>query len=80
MNSNQRRKENSRIGIGQIQPLGSDAGRSWINSALGEEIPFVFGAPFFEDGYPLFPYNFTLMDIMISQAVITYWSNFAKSG
>ena len=68
------------IGQPQFMCVGANTDRSWINAALGEEIPFVFGAPFLRGGYSLFPYNFTSDDQLISEAVIKYWSNFASCG
>uniref|UniRef100_H2YJH1 Carboxylesterase type B domain-containing protein n=1 Tax=Ciona savignyi TaxID=51511 RepID=H2YJH1_CIOSA len=60
---------------------GKDPNRSWIESALGEQDPFVFGAPLMgNSAETLFPYNYTKDDIMISTAVMTYWTNFAKNG
>nr|XP_018668128.1 neuroligin-4, X-linked isoform X2 [Ciona intestinalis] len=60
---------------------GKDKTRPWVQSALGEQDPFVFGAPLLGNSEDtLFPYNYTKDDIMISTAVMTYWTNFAKNG
>uniref|UniRef100_T1IZ18 Carboxylesterase type B domain-containing protein n=1 Tax=Strigamia maritima TaxID=126957 RepID=T1IZ18_STRMM len=45
----------------------------------GEELPYVFGAPLV-DGLTYFPQNYTKTEKMLSEAVMRYWTNFAKSG
>lgn len=45
----------------------------------GEEIPYILGAPIV-GGLSHFTRNYTKAEIFLSEAVITYWSNFAKTG
>ncbi|KAM6970464.1 neuroligin-3-like isoform 2-T2 [Aplochiton taeniatus] len=51
----------------------------WSDSAHGDEVPYVFGIPMLGPT-DLFPCNFSRNDIMLSAVVMTYWTNFAKSG
>ncbi|XP_061558509.1 neuroligin-3-like isoform X1 [Phycodurus eques] len=51
----------------------------WSDSAHGDEVPYVFGIPMIGPT-DLFPCNFSRNDIMLSAVVMTYWTNFAKSG
>lgn len=47
----------------------------WAKKAIHmDEIPFVFGAPFVERE------NFTEKERQLSRTMMTYWSNFAKTG
>ncbi|CAH1244798.1 NLGN4X [Branchiostoma lanceolatum] len=51
----------------------------WAGAVNGEELPFLFGAPL----APLKMFqneNFSKAETMLSAAIMTYWSNFAKSG
>uniref|UniRef100_A0A8B9KSJ0 Neuroligin-3-like n=1 Tax=Astyanax mexicanus TaxID=7994 RepID=A0A8B9KSJ0_ASTMX len=52
---------------------------AWADSAHGDEIPYVFGIPLIGPT-ELFPCNFSRNDIMLSAVVMTYWTNFAKTG
>ncbi|XP_019616988.1 PREDICTED: neuroligin-4, Y-linked-like [Branchiostoma belcheri] len=50
----------------------------WVEAAHGEEIPFVFGAPLISD--TMFKnMTFTKLESMLSTAIMTYWTNFAKN-
>ncbi|KAJ8409453.1 hypothetical protein AAFF_G00228540 [Aldrovandia affinis] len=51
----------------------------WADSAHGDEIPYVFGLPMIGPT-DLFPCNFSKNDVMLSAVVMTYWTNFAKTG
>ncbi|XP_019617797.1 PREDICTED: neuroligin-3-like [Branchiostoma belcheri] len=51
----------------------------WVGSVQNEELPFVFGAPLGGGGI-LAQTNFTKSEAMLSTAIITYWTNFAKTG
>ncbi|XP_072349577.1 LOW QUALITY PROTEIN: neuroligin-4, X-linked-like [Scyliorhinus torazame] len=51
----------------------------WADAAHGDEIPYVFGIPMI-GVTELFPCNFSKNDIMLSAVVMTYWTNFAKTG
>ncbi|XP_023699167.1 neuroligin-2a isoform X2 [Paramormyrops kingsleyae] len=51
----------------------------WADAAHGDEIPYVFGVPMV-GATDLFPCNFSKNDIMLSAVVMTYWTNFAKTG
>lgn len=47
----------------------------------GEELPYVFGAPFSESqGTSIFYRNYTKAEKSLSETVMTYWTNFAKTG
>ncbi|KAL2095187.1 hypothetical protein ACEWY4_009906 [Coilia grayii] len=52
---------------------------AWSDAAHGDEMPYVFGVPLIGPT-ELFPCNFSRNDIMLSAVVMTYWTNFAKSG
>ncbi|XP_076435747.1 neuroligin-4, X-linked-like [Babylonia areolata] len=45
----------------------------------GDELPYVFGSPLV-DGLSPFPSSYTSVEKMLSEAVMTFWTNFAKSG
>ncbi|KAJ8408929.1 hypothetical protein AAFF_G00247470 [Aldrovandia affinis] len=51
----------------------------WADSAHGDEVPYVFGVPML-GATDLFPCNFSKNDVMLSAVVMTYWTNFAKTG
>ncbi|XP_072904851.1 neuroligin-1-like isoform X4 [Hemitrygon akajei] len=51
----------------------------WADAAHGDEIPYVFGIPMI-GVTELFPCNFSKNDVMLSAVVMTYWTNFAKTG
>ncbi|XP_035693610.1 neuroligin-4, X-linked-like isoform X1 [Branchiostoma floridae] len=51
----------------------------WVEAAHSEDMPFVFGAPLV--GLRIYrDSNYTKSEIMLSAAIMTYWTNFAKSG
>ncbi|XP_035145774.2 neuroligin-4, X-linked isoform X2 [Callithrix jacchus] len=52
---------------------------SWADSAHGDEVPYVFGIPMIGPT-ELFSCNFSKNDVMLSALVMTYWTNFAKTG
>nr|DBA13707.1 TPA: hypothetical protein GDO54_017051 [Pyxicephalus adspersus] len=52
---------------------------AWADAAHGDELPYVFGVPMVGPT-DLFPCNFSKNDVMLSAVVMTYWSNFAKTG
>lgn len=45
----------------------------------GEELSYVFGAPLVS-GMMHFPRNYTKAEVLLSEATILYWSNFARTG
>lgn len=45
----------------------------------GEELPYVFGAPLV-GGLAHFPRNYTKAELQLAEAVIIYWTNFARTG
>uniref|UniRef100_A0A671QJ30 Neuroligin-4, X-linked-like n=1 Tax=Sinocyclocheilus anshuiensis TaxID=1608454 RepID=A0A671QJ30_9TELE len=57
----------------------SDMKPTWSDSAHGDELPYVFGIPMIGPT-DLFNCNFSKNDIMLSAVVMTYWTNFAKTG
>ncbi|XP_069468494.1 neuroligin-3 isoform X2 [Ambystoma mexicanum] len=52
---------------------------AWSDAAHGDEVPYVFGIPMIGPT-DLFPCNFSRNDVMLSAVVMTYWTNFAKTG
>ncbi|XP_078474289.1 neuroligin-4, X-linked-like [Lampetra planeri] len=52
---------------------------AWADAAHGDETPYVFGVPMVGPTL-LFPCNFSKNDVMLSAVVMTYWTNFAKTG
>ncbi|XP_068086443.1 neuroligin-4, X-linked [Anabrus simplex] len=50
-----------------------------MGTVHGEELPYVFGAPLV-DGFSHFPRNYTKSEVGLSEAVIIYFSNFARTG
>ncbi|XP_059109153.1 neuroligin-4, X-linked-like [Peromyscus eremicus] len=57
----------------------SDAKPAWADAAHGDELPYVFGVPLLGPT-DLFACNFSRNDVMLSAVVMTYWTNFAKTG
>ncbi|XP_078694687.1 neuroligin-4, Y-linked-like isoform X1 [Branchiostoma floridae x Branchiostoma belcheri] len=58
-------------------------GPDWAAAVHGEELPFIFGAPVgtvLGRGALYSFSNFTKQDNMYSVALMTYWTNFAKTG
>ncbi|XP_024084408.1 neuroligin-4, X-linked-like [Cimex lectularius] len=50
-----------------------------MGTVHGEELPYMLGAPLV-DGFSHFPKNYTKSEVALSEAVIMYISNFAKTG
>lgn len=48
------------------------------SSIVGEDLPYVFGAPL-ASARP-FPSNFSPDERLLSEAIMVYWTNFAKTG
>ncbi|XP_072302632.1 neuroligin-2b isoform X1 [Eucyclogobius newberryi] len=57
----------------------TEARPEWADAAHGDELPYVFGIPMV-GATDLFPCNFSKNDVMLSAVVMTYWTNFAKTG
>ncbi|KAL1764404.1 neuroligin-4, X-linked isoform X1 [Sigmodon hispidus] len=57
----------------------SDMKPPWADAAHGDEVPYVFGVPMLGPT-ELFACNFSKNDVMLSAVVMTYWTNFAKTG
>lgn len=51
-----------------------------IGTAHGEELPYMFGAPMVTDGMNHFSRNFTKAEAALSDAMILYLGNFARTG
>ncbi|VVC34144.1 Hypothetical protein CINCED_3A017629 [Cinara cedri] len=51
-----------------------------IGTAHGEELPYMFGAPMVTDGMNHFSRNFTKAEAALSDAMIVYLGNFARTG
>ncbi|EDV41853.1 uncharacterized protein Dana_GF17679, isoform D [Drosophila ananassae] len=49
------------------------------HSIMGEELAFIFGAPLAPAG-PFPSNNYTVQEKLLSEAVMAYWTNFAKTG
>ncbi|XP_045504959.1 neuroligin-4, Y-linked [Colias croceus] len=45
----------------------------------GEDLPYIFGAPLV-GGLAHFPTNYTKAEVALSESVMLYWGNFAKTG
>lgn len=58
---------------------GEEARPAWADAAHGDEVPYVFGVPMAGPG-DVFGCNFSRNDVMLSAVVMTYWTNFAKTG
>ncbi|CAL4118574.1 unnamed protein product, partial [Meganyctiphanes norvegica] len=52
---------------------------SSTSDIYGGEVPLVFGIPFSQSSGP-WPGNFSHQDHLMSEMLMTYWSNFAKTG
>lgn len=50
-----------------------------MGTVHGEDLPYVFGAPLV-DGFNHFPHNYTKSEVALSEAMMIYWSNFARTG
>ncbi|XP_025425230.1 neuroligin-4, Y-linked-like [Sipha flava] len=51
-----------------------------IGTAHGEELPYMFGAPMVNDGMNHFSRNYTKAEAALSDAMILYLGNFARTG
>ncbi|KAH8420801.1 hypothetical protein KR222_005399 [Zaprionus bogoriensis] len=49
------------------------------HSIMGEELAFIFGAPLAPAG-PFPSHNYSVQEKLLSEAVMAYWTNFAKTG
>uniref|UniRef100_A0A8W7PZ26 Carboxylesterase type B domain-containing protein n=1 Tax=Anopheles coluzzii TaxID=1518534 RepID=A0A8W7PZ26_ANOCL len=50
-----------------------------MGTVHGEDLPYVFGAPLV-DGFNHFPRNYTKSEVALSEALMVYWANFARTG
>ncbi|KAL4706109.1 hypothetical protein ACJJTC_017889 [Scirpophaga incertulas] len=50
-----------------------------IGAVHGEELPYVFGAPLV-DGFAHFPMNYTKSEVALSESMMLFVSNFARTG
>lgn len=50
-----------------------------LGSVRGEDLTYILGLPLVS-GAPFFPQNFTRQDMGVAEAVLNFFSNFAKSG
>lgn len=50
-----------------------------MGTVHGEDLPYVFGAPLV-DGFSHFPRNYTKSEVALSEAIMIYWANFARTG
>ncbi|XP_021377716.1 neuroligin-4, X-linked-like isoform X3 [Mizuhopecten yessoensis] len=51
----------------------------WSSGVHGDELPYVFGAPLV-NGISPFPSEYSRVEKRLSEAVMTFWTNFAKTG
>ncbi|CAH1790154.1 unnamed protein product [Owenia fusiformis] len=54
---------------------GWSSNSDWVTATHGDEIPFVFGAPFSASGG-----SYTEQGRALSRQMMSYWANFAKTG
>lgn len=50
-----------------------------MGTVHGEDLPYIFGAPLVE-GFSHFPRNYTKSEVALSEALMIFWSNFARTG
>lgn len=50
-----------------------------LGTVHGEDLPYIFGAPLV-DGFSHFPRNYSKSEVALSESLMLYWSNFARSG
>lgn len=50
-----------------------------MGTVHGEDLPYIFGAPLV-DGFSHFPSNYTKSELGLSESIIIFWSNFARTG
>lgn len=50
-----------------------------MGTAHGEDLPYIFGAPL-TDSLSHFPNNFTKPEVTLSEALMIYIGNFARTG
>lgn len=50
-----------------------------MGTVHGEDLPYVFGAPLV-DGFGHFPHNYTRSEVALSEALMVFWGNFARTG
>lgn len=62
-----------------FSPVTQEKGFSSLQGIHGDELPYVFGSPLV-DGISPFPSTYNSFEKMMSEAVMTYWTNFAKTG
>ena len=60
-------------------PSRLDSYPRWAGGVHGDDMTYVFGAPL-TDGIDPFTSTFTRSERMLTEAVMRYWTNFAKSG
>ena len=60
-------------------PSRLDTYPRWAGGVHGDDITYVFGAPL-TDGIDPFTSTFTRSEKMLTEAVMTFWTNFAKTG
>ncbi|KAK3589980.1 hypothetical protein CHS0354_035006 [Potamilus streckersoni] len=51
----------------------------WVHGAHSDELPYIFGAPLV-DGISPFPLEYDISEKILSENVMRFWTNFAKSG
>ncbi len=59
--------------------IAVSVGPGWFDAGHGEELPFVFGFPFYLPSY-YNPYAYPEEEMELSKAMLKYWTNFAKTG
>ncbi|KAL3846391.1 hypothetical protein ACJMK2_017388 [Sinanodonta woodiana] len=51
----------------------------WVKGAHGDELPYIFGAPLV-DGISPFPLEYSNAEKVLSENLMRFWTNFAKTG
>ncbi|XP_017759226.1 PREDICTED: neuroligin-4, X-linked-like [Eufriesea mexicana] len=66
-------------GLLQITRMTSRTQGNRLGSVRGEDIPYIFGLPLVAGG-SFFPRNYSSQDQGVAEAVLTFFTNFAKTG
>ncbi|XP_042225436.1 neuroligin-1-like [Homarus americanus] len=61
------------------QTRGADYEPQRLGCVHGEELPYMWGAPLVET-LAHFPTNYTQQEVKLAEAMLTYWTNFARTG
>jgi len=76
---NVRRSDRNYRSHGDIAILEREISLQRLGSVRGEDIPYIFGLPLVAGG-AFFPRNYSRQDQGVAEAVLTFFTNFAKTG